>query len=374
VIVDSKSWQMSLPAAVASWAVISLLAALWGVWLGFRGRPFALALGVAAVLFAFELFLAAPGVLDPVRRRLGPHGAVLAPLVPLFAVLIYSFGVSGDWKLLLAGAAYAVLPALLLASGAGKPPGMWEDYAAAALLWLPVEFRWMYRLFPFPPPLTHTLTILMALSTGVAAFLLLRRLDGIGYAVEWRRGFGWNLGFHFFAFAAIAIPLGIKIGFLVWGPTLARLRLLPATAVGILFFTAWPEEFLFRGLLQNLLSRTLKNQWAALIVASAIFGLSHILHAPYPNWKYVGLATIAGLFYGRAWMNTGSCCPGRSFTPWSTRSGMSCSGSSRERSCQSLRRGRAQAPGLCLRPNRAVAGLAVRGGAIAQRQQEGSKP
>src|ERR1700674_83371 len=75
VIVDSKSWQMSLPAAVGSWAVISLLAALWGVWLGFRGRSFALALGVAAVLFAFELFLAAPGVLDPVRRRLGPHGA-----------------------------------------------------------------------------------------------------------------------------------------------------------------------------------------------------------------------------------------------------------------------------------------------------------
>ena len=301
---------MSLPGAVAAWAVIILLAAFWGIWLGFRGRPFALAMGVAAVLFAFELFLAVPGVLDPVQRWLGAHGAILAPLVPLFAVLVYSFGVSGDWKLLLAGAAYAVLPALLLAGSAGKPPGTWEDYAAVALVWLPVEFRWMYRLFPYPPPLTHTLTILMALSTGVAAFLLLRRIDGIGYAVEWRRGFAWNVGFHFLIFTAIAVPLGIKIGFLVWGPALARLRLLPVTAVGILFFTAWPEEFLFRGLMQNLLSRTLKNPWAGLIVASAIFGLSHILHAPYPNWKYVGLATIAGLFYGRAWMKTGSLLPG----------------------------------------------------------------
>jgi membrane protease YdiL (CAAX protease family) len=54
----------------------------------------------------------------------------------------------------------------------------------------------------------------------------------------------------------------------------------------------------------------MKNPWAGLIVASAIFGLSHIFHAPYPNWKYVGLATIAGLFYGRAWMKTGSLLPG----------------------------------------------------------------
>jgi membrane protease YdiL (CAAX protease family) len=41
-----------------------------------------------------------------------------------------------------------------------------------------------------------------------------------------------------------------------------------------------------------------------------IFGLSHIIHAPYPNWKYVLLATIAGLFYGRSWMKTGSLVPG----------------------------------------------------------------
>jgi membrane protease YdiL (CAAX protease family) len=310
VAANSKSWQLNLPTAVTVWASIVLAAAFSGVWLGFAGRPFALALGVAAVLFAFELFLAAPRILDTAKSWLGPRGAVLAPLVPLFAVLIYSFGVSGDWRRMLAGAAYTVVPALLLSGRTGQPPGTWEDYAAVALVWLPVEFRWMYGLFPYPRPLTHTLAILAALTTGVAAFVLLRRLDGIGYAVEWRPGFAWNFAFGFFVLAAIAIPLGMKIGFLVWGPTLARLRLLPVSAVGILFFTAWPEEFLFRGLLQNLLSHTLKNQWAGLIIASTIFGLSHILHAPYPNWKYVGLATIAGLFYGHAWMKTGSLLPG----------------------------------------------------------------
>ncbi len=292
------------------WAAIVALAAFWGVWLGLAGRRFVIALGVAAGLFAFELFLAAPGVLANVQRMLRSRGGALAPLIPLFAMLVYAFGASGSWKALLIGAAYAVVPALLLAGSTGKSPGTWEDYAAAILFWLPLEFRWMYRLFPYPSQLTHTLTVLMALSTGVAAFVLLRKLDGIGYAIEWRKGFTSQVALNFIAFAAVAIPLGIRIHFIAWGPSLTRLRSLPIVALGILFFTAWPEEFLFRGLLQNLFSRTFNSKWAGLLFASLIFGLSHIFHAPYPNWKYVLLATIAGLFYGHAWIRTGSLLPG----------------------------------------------------------------
>jgi membrane protease YdiL (CAAX protease family) len=301
---------LSFPAAAAVWAAIVALAAFWGVWLGLAGRRFVIALGVAAGLFAFELFLAAPGVLANVQRMLRSRGGALAPLIPLFAMLVYAFGASGSWKALLIGAAYAVVPALLLAGSTGKSPGTWEDYAAAILFWLPLEFRWMYRLFPYPSQLTHTLTVLMALSTGVAAFVLLRKLDGIGYAIEWRKGFTSQVALNFIAFAAVAIPLGIRIHFIAWGPSLTRLRSLPIVALGILFFTAWPEEFLFRGLLQNLFSRTFNSKWAGLLFASLIFGLSHIFHAPYPNWKYVLLATIAGLFYGHAWIRTGSLLPG----------------------------------------------------------------
>jgi membrane protease YdiL (CAAX protease family) len=305
----SKSWRMNLPTAAGVWAAIVILAGFAGMRLGYGGRRFALALGVAAVLFVFELFLASPGILDQARQSLGEHGRVLAPLIPLFSVLIYTVGVTTNWKMALVGAAYAVLPALLVASSAGKPPGTWSDYAAATILWLPVEFRWMYRLFPYPAQLTHTLTILLALSTGVAAFVLLRRLEGVGYAIEWRRGFAGSVILHFGIFAAIAVAMGIRIGFLAYDPSAARLRSLPLTVIGILFFTAWPEEFLFRGLLQNLFSRTFSNQWTGLILASIIFGLSHIFHAPYPNWKYVALATIAGLFYGHTWMKTKSLFP-----------------------------------------------------------------
>jgi uncharacterized protein len=311
---DSRSRRLNLPTAIAVWAVIVLVAAFAGAWLGYGGRRFSLALGVAAALFAFEFFLGVPSVFAQVQGVFSGRGRFLAPLVPLFAVLIYGIGVNENWIYILAGAAYAILPALLLASSAGKAPGTWEDYAAAILIWLAVwlqpPYRLLYHVFPYPPPLIHTLSILMALSTGVAAFILVRRMEGIGYALEWRRGFGWNFGFHFLVFIAIAIPLGMSIGFLAFDPLLSRLRSLPLSAVGILFFTAWPEEFLFRGVLQNFLSRTFRNPWAGLVAASVIFGFAHILHAPVPNWKYVGLATIAGLFYGRAWMKTGSLVPG----------------------------------------------------------------
>jgi uncharacterized protein len=290
--------------------MIVALAAAAGVWLGLRGHRFVIAVAVAAAFFAFEFWLSSPPFLERVRRTLGDGGAILAPLVPLFGVLIYGLAVSGNAETMLIGAAYAVLPGLLLASGPGKAPGVWQDYAAALVVWLPVEFRWMYRLFPYPPQLTHTLTILMAMSAGVAAFVVLRRMDGVGYAVEWRRGFGWIIVFNFVVFALIAIPLGIRMQFLAYAPSLARFNTSPLEGLGILFFTAWPEEFLFRGVLQNLLSRTLKNQSAGLTLASIIFGFSHILHKPYPNWKYVILATIAGFFYGRAYIKSGSLTPG----------------------------------------------------------------
>jgi CAAX protease family protein len=301
---------MSLPVAAIIWTAIVALAAVYGMWLGFGGARFALALGVAAALFAFEFFLALPRVQSSLQTAFGARHGILSPLVPLGLFLIYSVALDHRPWLTVAGAAYVIAPALILAGSAGKAPGTWEDYLAIALIWLPVEFRWMYRLFPYPAPLAHTLTILLAVSTGVAAFLLLRRLDGVGYFLDWCRGYFAHFALLVIVLAAIAIPLGIKIGFLAWAPSFSRLRAAPLTIIGILFFTAWPEEFLFRGLLQNLLSKSLKSSWLGLVAAALIFGFAHILHSPFPNWKYVALASIAGVFYGLAWMRTRSLVPG----------------------------------------------------------------
>lgn len=307
---NSSARPLPLSAAITIWAVVVALAAFYGIWLGFGGPRLAIALLVAAGLFGFEFFLALPRAQSVLTSRFGARLGMLAPIVPLGLFLIYSAALANSAWLTLAGAAYVVVPALILASSSGKAPGTWEDYLAVVLLWVPIQFHWLYRLFPYPPPLTHTMAILLAVSTGVGAFILLRRLDGIGYALDWRLSYFGYFAVLFVIFAAIAIPLGLKIGFIHWAPSFSRLRTAPLTLLGIFFFTAWPEEFLFRGLLQNLLSKTLKNSWVALFVAAVIFGFAHILHAPVPNWKYVALASIAGIFYGFAWMRTRSLVPG----------------------------------------------------------------
>jgi membrane protease YdiL (CAAX protease family) len=69
----------------------------------------------------------------------------------------------------------------------------------------------------------------------------------------------------------------------------------------IFFFTAVPEELFFRAWVQNLLERRVGRR-AALVLASILFGLSHFnKRSARFNWRYVLLATIAGVFYGRAW-------------------------------------------------------------------------
>ena len=304
---SSKSRSLGLPAAFTVWAALVMVTGFAGAWMGYSGRRFVVALAVAAALFAFEFFLATPEAFSPAQSALG-DGAALAILFPLAAVVVYALVVSGDWRTALAGVGYVVVPALLLATASRSSHGSWQDYAAAVCLWLPMWAQWMYWVFPYPSQLTHVLCILLALATGVATFILLRRLDSVGYVLDWRRGYGFHFGFNFLVFAAIAIPLGLKIHFIVWDPSIRRLQ--PLVIVGILFFTAWPEEFLFRGILQNLLMRTFRSDWAALIVTAIIFGFSHIRQTHFPNWKYVLLASIAGFFYGRAWMKTKSLVPG----------------------------------------------------------------
>jgi len=185
--------QMSLGVAFSLWAAIGLVTAFYGAWLGFGGRRFAVALAVGMILFAVQIFPMARGVIERVWEMLGARAALLAPLLPLGAYFAYAAGTGVlTWQRTALATGYILLPALLVMgaekSGVGEPSApRWQDYAAVAALWIPLELRWLYNLFPYPPPLRHVLTILLALNTGMAAFLFIRRMDGIGYPVEWSR-------------------------------------------------------------------------------------------------------------------------------------------------------------------------------------------
>jgi membrane protease YdiL (CAAX protease family) len=81
--------------------------------------------------------------------------------------------------------------------------------------------------------------------------------------------------------------------------------------IGIYLTVAIPEEFLFRGILQNLLEHSLKSERAglhSLLIASAVFGAAHLHHPPVPNWRYAILATLAGIFYGNVYRSRRRLC------------------------------------------------------------------
>jgi membrane protease YdiL (CAAX protease family) len=147
---------------------------------------------------------------------------------------------------------------------------------------------------------------MLAVNIAIAGFLLLRRTKDIGYTIGW--GTHWTLYIlgGLILIACIVIPLGLKLHFLIYSPHFSQWKSFLPLSVAILFFTAWPEELLFRGLLQNFLSRAFNNNTAGWITASILFGFSHITNMHFPNWRYVLLATIAGLFYGWTWRKTGS--------------------------------------------------------------------
>jgi len=65
----------------------------------------------------------------------------------------------------------------------------------------------------------------------------------------------------------------------------------------------WPSVPRALGFLRAQQPQVLILQWWT---ASVLFGFSHITNMGFPNWRYVILASLAGLFYGWTWRKTGS--------------------------------------------------------------------
>ncbi len=177
-------------------------------------------------------------------------------------------------------------------------------------IWLPLELGIVRRLLITQAPgpdLHYALAQLLAVDAGIVAFVVWNQTPNVGYRFEWRRGFIVAGLINFCMFALIAIPLGFVIHFIHYSFTVRKLYTAVPVFVGIFLFTALPEEFLFRGLIQNWIERVSSRGALSLIAASLIFGASHLNNGPpLPNYRYFFMATIAGIFYGRAWRSTGS--------------------------------------------------------------------
>ncbi len=139
-------------------------------------------------------------------------------------------------------------------------------------------------------------------------FLVVRRLDGVGYQYTLRPRDVRAALLNVLAFSALAVPVGLATGFLALVPGSSSWTELFFRGVAVYFAVALPEEVLFRGILLTLLQRSLpwRRPTAALLLSSGLFGLAHWKER---DWRYVFLAGLAGVFYGRTFLATGSVIP-----------------------------------------------------------------
>jgi CAAX protease family protein len=207
-------------------------------------------------------------------------------------------------------ALYTTLPvvvAWLLEAAARADPeqrGNWRDALVLLTLGVAVDLRWFE---PAWPAGLAGLGKLLLVDAGLYGFVVLRQLRGTGFDFHFHWS-DWKSGLReLLFFAPIVIALGVALGFLHPHANAPRLSMI-ATWGYIFVLIAVPEELFFRAWVQNLLENRLthcfgpRGRKAALILASILFGLSHFnKRSTHFNWTYVLLATIAGIFYGRAW-------------------------------------------------------------------------
>jgi membrane protease YdiL (CAAX protease family) len=267
------------------------------------GFPIHAAVVVAALLTLLPFLFAAFWPLNvQAAQRFSVAVRIVRPAVLCVPYVLVA--VSYEWFRWSWFALYLLLPVaiswLLYRASVADPAqrGDWRDCVILAVLGLAVDLRWFE---PAWPPHLAVFNKMLLVDAGIYGFLAIRRLEGVGFDLRLRladlRIGGRELAFY----APLAIALGLLLGFLhvhAYIPTVSHVVL---GWLFTFFFIAVPEELFFRGWMQNLLERRLGQRWA-LLTTAVLFGLSHFnKRAVHFNWRYVVLAMLAGIFYGRAW-------------------------------------------------------------------------
>ena len=254
-----------------------------------------------------------------VARRLPPARlAAVLVLVSVAPYAIYSiptgkFGMLAFVQLLALGACIALPYALFPARGRRLT---WQDIVVCWALAYPMIsglstlFREIYLGFDAPANRLDSLGKLMLIPLGLFVFLELRQLQGTGFRLvpmkkDWKPalessgvGLPWMLG------------VGLLTGYLVWNPPwdapLAAIASALGKLAGIYFTTALAEEFLLRGVVQNLLTGTTGRPALSQAVAALVFGATHLGRGTFPNLGNAASAAVLGWFCGRAYVKAGT--------------------------------------------------------------------
>jgi uncharacterized protein len=176
------------------------------------------------------------------------------------------------------------------------------DFVTILLLWLPLEFSAGANLIPRAAQgFLHSVAYGIAILLALTLFAGFRSFPGMKINLPLQARDYWLPLAAFAILAPVLAVVGIAVGFIPFphSPTQSAGRMI--SAVGLIFAgTALPEEILFRSLIQNFLMLRLGANARTLLAAAFIFGCAHLDNGPQPlpNWRYMILATIAGVAYG----------------------------------------------------------------------------
>jgi len=269
--------------------------------------------GVLILLLAVVFAFFAPGVQERVRKTLRRRPILLWSVPPLLAAVFSgasSLAGALSLPLSLLVLAYAAAPVLCAwvqrAARSERPTAL--DLLAILLLWLPLEFAAGAGLVPRPAQgFLHSVAYGIAILLGLVIFLAFRSWPGMRYNLPRGARDLWLPLAGFAASAPVLAAVGIALGFIPPPhlPVQGAGRM--AAAVGLIFVgTALPEEILFRSMLQNWMTLRYGYNLRTLLAASFVFGCAHLDNGPQPlpNWRYMILATIAGVAYGKVFQGS----------------------------------------------------------------------
>jgi membrane protease YdiL (CAAX protease family) len=267
-------------------------------------------IGIYLSFVLLLVFSLAPAWQSSRRAKTSPRFRPLLVFVPIWCApyFMYAAG-TGDfrWTALLKLAGIAAVTVAIYSQFPPRNSHLfsWQDACVAAALagfvlsgqlrgiWnVPVNLDFMSRLF--------------LITVASWSWTFVRVVPELGYSFRLSGEVAKQAVINFALFAVIAIPSSLAMHFTRWNPRWPGITQFLLDFLQIFIFIALLEELFFRGFLQSLISRTLGSWVSGQALVSVLFGLFHILHAPFPNWKYVALASVAGWFYGSAFRTTGS--------------------------------------------------------------------
>lgn len=288
------------------WALLATAAA---VYAHLKSVPPELAVPLALAFLAEYPFYILPGF-TAARERFIAQGRMRAAFILACSAIL-------PWLVYAHGTHHFNIPALVVMSSIAILMSFWfvlfPPHPAVDLLYLAlfaaiILMKVFNRVYPPVMPKLDVSALGHATVIGLMAFSFVGFRGQVDAEYRFMPNVReWLAGLKWFVFLMPAT------GAAFWALGLMKLRDHPlnpglaiGTFIGILWVTCIFEEFIFRGLLQSWITQWTSSAALGVVISAILFGCVHLsFHGPFPNWRWMIVTTVLGVFLALARRQTG---------------------------------------------------------------------